>query len=64
MYRTAPHKSVVFNGTTKEEVADELAILADETIEYVYGSVIQKVNERGEVVKRYDVRVIVKLEEK
>jgi len=64
MFKTADHKSIIFNGTTLAEVADELVILAEETIEYVYGSVIRKLDDKGNVTKRYDVKVIVKLEEK
>jgi len=63
-FKTADHKSIQFNGNTLDEVSDELAILAEETIEYVYGSVIRRVNVQGEVQKRYDIKVIVKLEEK
>jgi hypothetical protein len=63
-FKTADHKSIQFNGDTLDEVSDELAILAEETIEYVYGSVIRKMDDKGNVTKRYDVKVIVKLEEK
>ena len=63
-FKTASDKSIEFNGATLEEVSDELAILAEETIEYVYGSVIRRVNVQGEVQKRYDIKVIVKLEER
>ena len=60
-YRTADHKNIQFNGSTLDEVSDELAILADEAIEHVYGSVIRKVNVQGEVQQRYDVKVTVQL---
>ena len=61
LFKTASDKSIEFNGTTLEEVSDELAILAEETIEYVYGSVIRKMDDKGNVTGRYDVKVTVQL---
>lgn len=60
-YKTADHKSITFNGSTLNEVSDELAILAEETIEYVYGSVIRKMDDKDNVTGRYDVKVTVQL---
>lgn len=64
MFQAAPSKVIQFVGDTKAEVAKEIQQLAEESVEYVYGSVIRQLDAKGNVVKRYDVHVAIVLEPK
>lgn len=61
MFQAAPGKVIQFVGDSKAEVEEEIQGLAEESVEYVYGSVIRRLDAKGDVVQRYDVEVFVKL---
>lgn len=64
MFQAAPHKSIQFVGDTPVEVAKEIVVVAEEAVDNVYGSVVRRLNEKGEVLRRYDIHITVRLEPK
>ena len=61
MYTTARPRAIELNESTLRDVEAQMQTLAEESVEYVYGPVIQKVDEKGNVVARYEVEIFVKL---
>ena len=61
-FLAAPGKTLQFIGTTLDEVKKDIQALAEESVEYVYGSVIRKFNGNEMIASsRYDVKITVQL---